>query len=137
MYALECIKFELQMRVQDDLAEKMQSEVTLHDVDLAALQLLVDFAYSGQILITEDNVQVSHKFWKILETLEDNAQKHINHVPRQVLRVMKRTRTKIHWNILRCFFYPSLRLRLGSLPLPINNTMPSTVVLEMGAVLEK
>jgi len=44
--------------VADDLAEKTQSEVTLHDVDLAALQLLVDFAYSGHILITEDNVQV-------------------------------------------------------------------------------
>ncbi|XP_059474437.1 kelch-like protein 17 isoform X2 [Neocloeon triangulifer] len=42
----------------DDLAEKSQSEVTLHDVDLAALQLLVDFAYSGHILITEDNVQI-------------------------------------------------------------------------------
>jgi hypothetical protein len=39
----------------------MQSEVTLHDVDLAALQLLVDFAYSGHILITEDNVQVNEK----------------------------------------------------------------------------
>jgi BTB/POZ domain len=79
------------MRVQDDLAEKMQSEVTLHDVDLAALQLLVDFAYSGQILITEDNVQVSHINWMILQTLENNSQKHINHTPRQVLRVMKRT----------------------------------------------
>jgi len=79
------------MRVQDDLAEKMQSEVTLHDVDLAALQLLVDFAYSGQILITEDNVQVSHKNWMILQTLEDNSQKQINHAPRQILRVMKRT----------------------------------------------
>jgi hypothetical protein len=65
-------------RVQDDLAEKMQSEVTLHDVDLAALQLLVDFAYSGQILITEDNVQVSRINWMILTA--DNSQKHINHV---------------------------------------------------------
>lgn len=65
---MECITFELQMRVPDDLAEKMQSEVTLHDVDLAALQLLVDFAYSGQILITEDNVQVSVYTQKILQT---------------------------------------------------------------------
>ncbi|PNF39480.1 Kelch-like protein 17 [Cryptotermes secundus] len=42
----------------DDLVEKLQEEVTLHDVDAAALQQLVDYSYTGEILITEDNVQV-------------------------------------------------------------------------------
>jgi kelch-like protein 17 (actinfilin) len=40
------------------MAEKLQEEVTLHDVDATALQQLVDYAYTGEILITEDNVQV-------------------------------------------------------------------------------
>lgn len=42
----------------DDMAEKLQQEVTLHDVDATALQQLVDYSYTGEILITEDNVQV-------------------------------------------------------------------------------
>lgn len=42
----------------DDMAEKVQREVVLHDIDAAALQLLVDYAYTGEIHITEDNVQV-------------------------------------------------------------------------------
>ncbi|XP_021940752.1 kelch-like protein 17 isoform X3 [Zootermopsis nevadensis] len=42
----------------DDMAEKLQEEVTLHDVDATALQLLVEYSYTGEILITEDNVQV-------------------------------------------------------------------------------
>lgn len=43
----------------DDMAERVQREVVLHDVDAAALQLLVDYAYTGEIHITEDNVQVN------------------------------------------------------------------------------
>ncbi|GFG36854.1 hypothetical protein Cfor_08667 [Coptotermes formosanus] len=42
----------------DDMAEKLQNEVTLHDVDATALQQLVEYSYTGEILITEDNVQV-------------------------------------------------------------------------------
>ena len=42
----------------DDLAEKVQTEITLYDVDALALTLLVDFAYVGEICICEDNVQV-------------------------------------------------------------------------------
>ncbi|KAL1139836.1 hypothetical protein AAG570_006813 [Ranatra chinensis] len=42
----------------DDMTERMSREVELHDVDVMALQLLVDYAYTGGILITEDNVQV-------------------------------------------------------------------------------
>ncbi|CAL1288086.1 unnamed protein product [Larinioides sclopetarius] len=41
-----------------DMSEKNKSSITMHDVDPSALQLLVDFAYTGEILISEDNVQV-------------------------------------------------------------------------------
>ncbi|XP_024082560.1 kelch-like protein 17 isoform X2 [Cimex lectularius] len=40
------------------MAERASREVELHEVDVTALQRLVDFAYTGGILITEDNVQV-------------------------------------------------------------------------------
>ena len=40
--------------------EKNQKEVTIHDLDPLALTLLVDFSYTGEIVISEDNVQVSH-----------------------------------------------------------------------------
>lgn len=36
----------------------MRPEVTLHDIDGPALRQLVEYAYTGEILITEDNVQV-------------------------------------------------------------------------------
>lgn len=42
----------------DDLAEKSRAEVVIHDVDPLALTLLVDFAYTGEIVVTEENVQV-------------------------------------------------------------------------------
>ena len=45
--------------VTDDLVEKNQKEITIHDLDALALTLLVDFAYTGEIVISEDNVQVS------------------------------------------------------------------------------
>ena len=38
--------------------EKNQKEITIHDLDALALTLLVDFAYTGEIVISEDNVQV-------------------------------------------------------------------------------
>ncbi|XP_054712962.1 kelch-like protein 17 [Uloborus diversus] len=41
-----------------EMSEKDKSSITMHDVDPGALQLLVDFAYTGEILISEDNVQV-------------------------------------------------------------------------------
>ena len=44
----------------DDLVEKNQKEVTIHDLDPLALTLLVDFSYTGEIIISEDNVQVSN-----------------------------------------------------------------------------
>nr|XP_042902267.1 kelch-like protein 17 [Parasteatoda tepidariorum] len=41
-----------------EMSEKDKTSITMHDVDPGALQLLVDFAYTGEILISEDNVQV-------------------------------------------------------------------------------
>lgn len=45
--------------VADDMVEKMCPEVTLHDIDGVALRQLIEYSYTGEILITEDNVQVS------------------------------------------------------------------------------
>ena len=42
----------------DDLVEKRMSEITIHDVDALALTLLVDFAYTGELVVCEENVQV-------------------------------------------------------------------------------
>ncbi|KAJ1522807.1 hypothetical protein ONE63_001961 [Megalurothrips usitatus] len=42
----------------DDMVEKVRPEVTLHDVDGVALRQLIEYSYTGEILITEDNVQV-------------------------------------------------------------------------------
>ena len=44
--------------ITDDLVEKNQKEITIHDLDALALTLLVDFSYTGEIVISEDNVQV-------------------------------------------------------------------------------
>uniref|UniRef100_T1IJD8 Kelch-like protein diablo n=1 Tax=Strigamia maritima TaxID=126957 RepID=T1IJD8_STRMM len=41
-----------------EMVEKHQTEVVLHDMDFLAVQQLVDFAYLGEITITEENVQV-------------------------------------------------------------------------------
>ncbi|XP_023216548.1 kelch-like protein 17 isoform X2 [Centruroides sculpturatus] len=41
----------------NEMAEKHKSEITMHDVDASALQKLIEFAYTGEIVITEENVQ--------------------------------------------------------------------------------
>ena len=33
-------------------------EVTIHDIDPLALTILVDFSYTGELVVTEENVQV-------------------------------------------------------------------------------
>ncbi|XP_022256518.1 kelch-like protein 17 [Limulus polyphemus] len=40
-----------------EMAEKHLATVTLHEIDSCALSSLVEFAYTGEVLITEDNVQ--------------------------------------------------------------------------------
>ncbi|XP_076332123.1 kelch-like protein 17 isoform X1 [Tachypleus tridentatus] len=39
------------------MAEKNLATITLHEIDSCALSSLVEFAYTGEVLITEDNVQ--------------------------------------------------------------------------------
>ena len=41
-----------------EMSESRQNVVTLREIDSAALELLVDFAYTAEIEVTEDNVQV-------------------------------------------------------------------------------
>lgn len=41
-----------------DLAEARADRIVLQEVDGKALSLLIDFVYSGEIQVTEDNVQV-------------------------------------------------------------------------------
>ena len=43
----------------DDMTEKNLSEITIHDVDPLALTLLVNFSYTGELSVCEDNVQVN------------------------------------------------------------------------------
>jgi hypothetical protein len=40
-----------------EMAERNKSVIKLHDIDVTALNFLVDYAYTGQICITEENVQ--------------------------------------------------------------------------------
>ena len=42
----------------DDMAEKNLKDITIHDVDPLALTLLVDFSYTGELSVCEENVQV-------------------------------------------------------------------------------
>ena len=41
-----------------EMSESRQNVVTLREIDSSALELLVDFAYTAEIEVTEDNVQV-------------------------------------------------------------------------------
>ena len=40
------------------MAEKNLRDITIHDVDPLALTLLVEFSYTGELSVCEDNVQV-------------------------------------------------------------------------------
>ena len=40
------------------MAEKNLTDITIHDLDPLALTLLVDFSYTGELSVCEDNVQV-------------------------------------------------------------------------------
>lgn len=40
------------------MLERNSVSITLHDVDPTALRQLIEYTYSGEITITEDNVQV-------------------------------------------------------------------------------
>ena len=46
------------LKYLDDMTEKNLAEITIHDVDPLALTLLVNFSYTGELSVCEDNVQV-------------------------------------------------------------------------------
>lgn len=50
----------LNARRTDDMIERNSVNITLHDVDPTALRQLIDYTYTGEITITEDNVQVTN-----------------------------------------------------------------------------
>ena len=56
--SLKLVHIKLISAGADDMAEKTLTEITIHDVDPLALTLLVDFAYTGELAVCEDNVQV-------------------------------------------------------------------------------
>ncbi|KAF5283994.1 hypothetical protein FQR65_LT13628 [Abscondita terminalis] len=41
-----------------DMKEQASNEIILHDMDPAAVELLIEYGYTGEIVITPDNVQV-------------------------------------------------------------------------------
>lgn len=63
----------------DDMIERNSVNITLHDVDPTALHSLVEYTYTGEITITEDNVQVKEKFTQTMcvMTLAKDASHHI------------------------------------------------------------
>lgn len=40
------------------MAEKHKDEIVLHNIDSYAVQLLIEYSYTGDVKITEENVQV-------------------------------------------------------------------------------
>ncbi len=46
------------MWYSDEMVEKKSQIIQLHDIDPYAMELLVEYAYTSQILISENNVQV-------------------------------------------------------------------------------
>lgn len=45
----------------DEMSESRQTHVTLHDIDPQALEQLVQYAYTAEIVVGEGNVQVQLK----------------------------------------------------------------------------
>lgn len=45
-------------KIPDDMLERDKDVVELHDIDPPSLKQLIDFAYTGECVITEENVQV-------------------------------------------------------------------------------
>ena len=44
----------------NEMSESKASRIELMEIDPSALSLLIDFVYTSEIHVTEDNVQVSH-----------------------------------------------------------------------------
>ncbi|XP_025834257.1 kelch-like protein 17 [Agrilus planipennis] len=41
-----------------DMVEQTRTDIVLHDMDATAVELLIEYAYTGKVIITPDNVQV-------------------------------------------------------------------------------
>lgn len=52
------VSFNREITLTGDMAEKHKDEITLHNIDSYAVQLLIEYSYTGDVKITEDNVQV-------------------------------------------------------------------------------
>lgn len=52
------------------MKEQHEKEIIIHDMDSAAVELLIQYAYTGQITITPDNVQVLLPASSILQMQE-------------------------------------------------------------------
>lgn len=48
----------------DEMSESRQTHVTLHDIDPQALEQLVQYAYTAEIVVGEGNVQVHRRIKK-------------------------------------------------------------------------
>lgn len=63
------------------MAEKHKDKIVLHNMDSYAVQLLIEYSYTGDVTITGDNVQVcfkkylnfSHNFSRINVKLLDKS----------------------------------------------------------------
>lgn len=54
----EFLLHDIKFSSPDDMLEKNMDVVELHDIDVSSLKQLIDFAYTGECIITEENVQV-------------------------------------------------------------------------------
>ena len=50
----------------NEMSESKASRIVLQEIDPDALSLLIDFVYTSEIHVTEENVQVSYLFTYIL-----------------------------------------------------------------------
>ena len=73
------------------MAEASQAEVTIHCVDPLALTLLVDFSYTGELAVCEDNVQVIVALTSGFNMLQQSEYSEVN-----------KTFIAMHGNTLRC-----------------------------------
>lgn len=55
MHQLHILFFDL---LTGDMKEHTSTDIVLHDMDPAAVELLIEYGYTGQIVITPENVQV-------------------------------------------------------------------------------
>lgn len=60
--------------IADEMSESRQTHVTLHDIDPQALEQLVQYAYTAEIMVGEGNVQVQ------ISALQDSSKEGKTHI---------------------------------------------------------